>query len=156
MPRLLDIITHPNDILRKRSKSIKKSEINTKEFQELFSDMKLTMKKKDGIGLAAPQIGKNIRAVVINTEEGEIVMINPKILKKSFKKEWGEEGCLSVPKTFGDVRRHKKIKICFLNTEGIEKLIEAEGLFARIVQHEVDHLDGILFIDKAKSIKKVD
>jgi len=156
MPKLLDIITHPNDILRKRSKSMKKSEINTKEFQKFFCDMKLTMKKKDGVGLAAPQIGKNIRVIVVSTNEGEIAMINPKILKKSFKKEWGEEGCLSVPKTFGDVRRHKKIKFCFLNTEGMEKLIEAEGFFARVVQHEIDHLDGILFIDKAKSIKKIE
>lgn len=156
MSKLLDIITHPSKTLREKSNAIKESEINTEKFQKLFDDMRLTMKEKDGIGLAAPQIGKNIRIIVVNTEDGEIVMVNPKITKKSFKKEWGEEGCLSVPKTFGDVKRHKKIKFCFLDTAGVKKMLEAEGLFSRIIQHEIDHLDGVLFIDKAKNIKKMD
>ncbi len=155
MSKLLNIITNPNDILRRKSENVEKSQITKEKMQELCSDMEKTMKQKDGIGLAAPQIEKNIRLVVINSKDGILTMFNPKITKKSFWKEWDIEGCLSVPNTFGQVRRNKKVTCYFLNKKGWDKKIEAEGLLARVIQHEIDHLDAILFIDKAKNIKKV-
>jgi len=122
----------------------------------LAEDLEETMIKKEGIGLAAPQVGENIRLIVINTKKGPILMFNPKIMKKSWLKEWGEEGCLSVPLVFGDVNRHKKITCVFCNRKGAKEKINASGLLARVIQHEIDHLDGILFIDKAKNLKKID
>ena len=151
MSRLLPIIINPNPILRKKSVEIK--QIQAKQFQQLCLDMGRTMKEKDGVGLAAPQIGKNNRLIVINTKDGHVCMINPEITKKSWAKEWGEEGCLSVPDVFGQVKRHKKINCKYLNKNGKEIKIIAQGLMARVIQHEIDHLDGILFIDKAKIIK---
>jgi len=154
MPKLLDIVTNPNEILRKISADVTPGDLNTKEFKTLFEDMVLTMIQKDGVGLAAPQIGKNIRIIVVNTKNGPIGMANPVLTKKSWSQEWGEEGCLSVPKTFGKVRRHKKVSCTYFNEKGQKKKVVARGFFARILQHEIDHLDAILFIDKAKDIKK--
>ena len=153
--KILPILINPNPILRKKSTQIRRDEIKTKEFQRLCSDMAKTMEEKDGAGLAAPQIGKNIRLVVVRTENSAVCMINPKIIKKSWAKECGEEGCLSVPDVFGRVKRHKKIICKYLDKKGKEIKIEAEGLMARVIQHEIDHLDGVLFIDKACDIKKL-
>jgi peptide deformylase len=115
-----------------------------------------TMKEKDGVGLAAPQVGQNIRLIAVNTKDGVACMINPKITKKSWAKEWSEEGCLSVPGVYGQVKRHKKINCVYLDKNGAKIKIQAEGLMAVVIQHETDHLDGILFIDKAKKLKKVE
>ena len=161
--KILPIIINPNPILRKKSVQIKHDEIKTKKIQRLCLDMAKTMKKKDGVGLAAPQIGKNIMLIAVNIKEiygrvlkqkidkkNDIVcMINPKIIKKSWAKELGDEGCLSVPDVFGKVKRHRKIICKYLDKKGKEVKIEANGLMARVIQHEIDHLDGILFIDKA-------
>lgn len=155
MPKILKIITNPNAKLRKKSAKISGKEILSLKFKELCFDMEKTMFKKDGVGLAAPQISKNIRLCVVNTGDGPIHLINPVIKKKSFRKEWGEEGCLSVPDVFGQVKRHKKVLCQYLDRNCEEVELEAEGLLARVIQHEIDHLDGILFIDKAKDIKKV-
>jgi len=156
MSRILPIITNPNPILRKKSEEIEKEKLSNKKLQELCLDMTKTMKEKDGLGLAAPQIGENIRLIVINTQDGPICLLNPRITKKSWSKENGEEGCLSVPSIFGEVRRHKKIDCLYLNTKGKKIKMQANGLLARVIQHEIDHLDGILFIDKAKNVKKID
>ncbi len=153
MSKTLPIITNPNPILRKKSAEIKQTQ--KKQFQQLCLDMAKTMKEKDGVGLAAPQIGQNIRLIVINTKDGAVCMINPEITKKSLTKEWGEEGCLSVPDVFGKVKRNKKIICKYLDKTGKEKKIEAQGLMARVIQHEIDHLDGVLFIDKARDVKKI-
>lgn len=155
MANILKIFTDPDPILRKKSTEIDSSDLRAEEFRLLCEDMKLTMQKKDGVGLAAPQIGKNIRMVVVNTKNGPICLINPKIIKKSWRKLWGEEGCLSLPNIFGQVKRHKNIICIYLNENGKEKIIHASGLMARVIQHEIDHLDGILFVDKAKNIKKL-
>lgn len=154
MPKILDIITNPDPILRKISKEIDSKNIKSRGFQSFCKDLILTMQKKDGIGLASPQIGKNIRIIVISQKDGPLCMINPKITKKSWAKEIAEEGCLSVPFTFGDVKRHKKINCLYLDLGGEKKRLKAEGLLSRIIQHEIDHLNGILFIDKADNIKE--
>jgi peptide deformylase len=152
---ILKIVTNPNLILRKKSAEIKKDEITSKKIQRICLNMAKTMLAKEGVGLAAPQIGKNIRLCVVNTKNDPLVLINPKIIKKSWAKEWGEEGCLSVPDVFGEVRRHKKIICDYRNKKGEKAKISAEGLLARVIQHEVDHLDGVLFIDKARNLKEV-
>lgn len=156
MPKILKIITNPNPILREKSVELEEEKISSKEIKELCLDMAETMIKKDGVGLAAPQIGKNIRLIVINTKDGEIFMINPKIVKKSALKEWGEEGCLSVPDVFGLVKRHKKIHCQYIDLSGKITKMKADDLMARVIQHEIDHLDGVLFIDKAKEVKKLE
>ncbi len=156
MAKLLPIITNPSPILRKKSEKIDKKELSSTKLQELCLDMTKTMKEKDGLGLAAPQVGQNIRLIVINTQDGPICLINPKITKRSWAKEKGEEGCLSVPGMFGEVKRHKKIDCLYFGAKGKQTKMQANGLLARVVQHEIDHLDGILFIDKAKNVKKVD
>ncbi|HAM87981.1 MAG: Peptide deformylase [Candidatus Falkowbacteria bacterium GW2011_GWC2_38_22] len=153
MPKLLNIITHPNEILREKSVVIKKTDILKLEMKKLCEDMTLTMLEKDGVGLAAPQIGKNIRLAVVNTKSGPLHIFNPEIVKFSWTKEWGEEGCLSVPGVFGQVKRSKTIICNYTDKEGAPQSIEVSGLMARVFQHEIDHLDGILFIDKAKKIK---
>jgi peptide deformylase len=158
MPKILKILTvdENNETLRKKSLPVNEEKVLTEDFKDLCNDLEETMIKKEGVGLAAPQIGRNIRMVVVNTKNGPVVMINPKIIKKSLLKEWGEEGCLSVPLTFGDVKRHKKVACVFCNRQGKKDKISGSGLLARVIQHELDHLDGILFIDKAKNVKRID
>ena len=156
MSKILEILTNPSAILIQKSVEVEADRIAREDFQELCLDMAKTMKDKDGIGLAAPQIGENIRLIVINTKNGIICLINPQLKRKSFGKEWGEEGCLSLPGIYGKVKRHKKIVCVYLNQRGKKQKIQAEGLLARVIQHEIDHLDGILFIDKAKNIQEVD
>ena len=152
MSNILTIITNPNPLLRKKSAEISQKQISSKEIQRLCLDMAETMIKKDGVGLAGPQVGKNIRLIVVNAKDGPMCMINPKIKQKSLLKEWGEEGCLSIPEAYGQVKRYKKINCQYLNQNGQKTKITAKGLLARVIQHEIDHLDGILFIDKARKL----
>lgn len=151
---ILKIVTNPNPILRKKSKEIDFAGFKPRELKSLVASMVKTMIATDGVGLAAPQIGKNIRLAVINFKDGAFCVINPKITKKSFSKEIGPEGCLSVPGVFGQVKRHKKITLTYFDQEGKKIKFTAQGMMARVLQHEIDHLDGILFIDKAVKIEK--
>ena len=150
---MLKIITYPNKILRDKSQKV--TDFASSKISKLIPEMMEAMHVKDGVGLAAPQIGQNIRLVVICFEEKEYIMINPKITKKSVLKDWGEEGCLSLPGKYGEVRRHKRVTVKFQNEGGKWETIKTGGLFARIIQHEVDHLDGVLFIDRAKKISDI-
>lgn len=152
--KILPIIVNPNPILRQATDKVAKAEIKTPEFQELCQAMALTMQKEDGAGLAAPQVGRSQRLIAVAIKDGALIMVNPYITKASLTKEWGEEGCLSVPGVFGQVKRHKRVKCKFLDMSGQERLIEAEGMLARVIQHEIDHLDGVLFIDKAKDLSQ--
>ncbi len=137
--RLLD-----DPILRKKSREI--TEINDR-IRILLDDMVETMKEAEGVGLAAPQVGVLRRAVVIDVGDGPIKLINPEILETK-----GEiidvEGCLSIPGRSGKVPRPEWVKIKYLDIEGNEKFLEGTGLLARAICHEIDHLDGILYIDK--------
>jgi peptide deformylase len=157
MPKSLTILTHPDPILRKKSAAIPPEKLKDQKFQELLSDMRETMQKKDGAGLAAPQIGENIRVVVINHENKIYFLINPQITKKSWAREIEEEGCLSVLNKEGEiiyapVERHKKVNCVYLDEKGNGKKISAAKILARVIQHEIDHLDGVLFIDKIASV----
>ncbi len=153
MPKQLPILINPNPILRRISDKVDPKKIEHPDFRELLADMKETMIKKDGAGLAAPQIGHNIRAVVIHHNDKVFFMINPKITKRSWAKEIEEEGCLSVLDKkgeiiYGRVERHKKVNCAYLDEKGRAKKISADKIMSRIIQHELDHLDGVLFIDK--------
>ncbi|MBI5765813.1 peptide deformylase [Candidatus Falkowbacteria bacterium] len=151
---MLKIITQPNPILRKKSRAVK--DILTQKIQELIPQMAETMVNHDGVGLAAPQIGKNIRLITVNHKDRVLAIINPKIARKSFIKEWCEEGCLSVPDKFGEVKRSKSIIIEYFDEKNNQKILKAPGLLARVIQHEIDHLDGILFIDKARKLHNIE
>lgn len=150
---MLKIIINPNPILRKKSQNV--TDVLSDKIQKLIPEMIETMKAKDGVGLAAPQVGENIRLLVVGYKDKDLAIINPKILKKSILKEWDEEGCLSIPNKYGQVRRHKSITLKYLNEKGEEETLKANGLLARIIQHEIDHLDGILFIDKARNVTDI-
>jgi peptide deformylase len=156
MGNVLEILINPDSRLRLVSKEVSKKDIIGPKMKQLTADMFQTMLEKDGIGLAAPQIGENVRLIVVNTKEGKMFLFNPKIVKKSFLKDWDEEGCLSVPMYFGEVKRHRSITCHFVNENGEKQKLKAHGLLARVLQHEIDHLDGVLFIDKAKNVKKLD
>lgn len=154
MTNILNIKTEPDPDLRNSSSPVTNNNITSAEMKEFYQDMVETMKTKDGIGLAAPQVGENIRVIAIKENNDSLILINPKITKRSFAKEWGEEGCLSVPGTFGQVRRHKKVNCLYLDEQGKKRKMRTSDLTARILQHEIDHLDGILFTDKAENIRK--
>jgi peptide deformylase len=119
----------------------------------LLDDMADTMYKSNGIGLAAPQVGKDLRAVVIDVGDGLLEMINPVITEREGS-EVDSEGCLSVPEIFGDVERAACVSVEYTTRFNKRKKLRAEKLLARCIQHELDHLDGVLFIDIAKSLRR--
>lgn len=135
-----------DEILRKKSKEV---EVVDEKIAEILNDMVETMHKYDGVGLAGPQIGILKRIIVIDLydDKGPIKLVNPKIIKQSGTQEV-EEGCLSFPNQYGKIVRPEKIKIEALNEKGEKIKIEGEGLLAQAISHEIDHLDGILFVDK--------
>lgn len=151
----LPIVTLPNPELRKRSVEVKPSDIKKPEFQAWLDDLVETMHVADGIGIAAPQVGKGIRVFVAVDKHTPHILINPEVKGKSWRRVDGEEGCLSVPGKYGIVSRHRAFKLRALNRDGKVVTYNAKGFFARVLQHELDHLDGILFIDKAKKIVNI-
>ena len=127
------------------------------KIRKLLTNMAETMYKADGVGLASPQIGVNKCIVVMDVgdENGLIEMVNPEIVEKEGSMI-DSEGCLSVPNVFGDVERFEKVTVEYLNRWGKKKRLTATGLLSRCIQHETDHLKGVLFIDIAKSIRQGD
>ncbi|MGX7195823.1 peptide deformylase [Enterococcus olivae] len=144
------IIIHPDDKLRKPCEPIT---VVTDELVQLLDDMYETMIAHDGIGIAAPQIGKNIQVAVIEIEEGDrFELINPVILEAKGA-EVDVEGCLSIPHVYGTVERADEVTVRYFDREGEEMEVQAFGYLARAFQHEIDHLQGQLFTDKM--IKKI-
>ncbi|MBO5411827.1 MAG: peptide deformylase [Clostridia bacterium] len=119
----------------------------------LLDDMKETVKKAEGAGLAAPQVGVLRRVVVVDVDEGYFEFINPVILSQKGEQS-GWEGCLSVRGKSGIVSRPMKVKLAYQDRFGEKQLLQAKGFFARAICHELDHLDGVLYIDKATHIEK--
>lgn len=139
------IIIHPDERLLKKAAPI---EYITDEIVTLLDDMYETMIAHDGIGLAAPQIGKNLRIAVIEVEEGDrFDFINPEIIERKGT-SIDVEGCLSIPETYGTVERADEVTVRYYDNEGLEMEVTAYGYLARAFQHEIDHLDGKLFIDQ--------
>ncbi len=142
---ILNIVKDGDEILRKKSKEIEKIDDKLLTFIE---DMKDTMEKAGGVGLAAVQVGKLRRVLVIDTGEDQLTLINPKMLKSSGSQE-DLEGCLSCPGQWGITRRPLKVEVETLTVEGKKKKVKAEGFLAKAICHEMDHLDGKLFYDEA-------
>lgn len=126
----------------------------SKDIQVLLPQMVDTMHKENGIGLAAPQIGKSIRLAVAEVEEKVYYLINPEITSFSQEKIIFEEGCLSLPNEFFPILRSEEITVRYQNEKGLPKKLRATGLLAIVIQHEVDHLDGILIINRYKKQQK--
>ena len=163
---LRQIVYLPEPILRKKAKPVTKFD---KELQTLIDDMIETMREAPGVGLAAPQVNIPLQLAVIEYAEGEdeeqpedapppqkklYVIINPEITKVSDEKVFGIEGCLSIPGLVGEVERHETIQVKALNRHGQAFKLKVDGWMARIFQHEIDHLHGELFTDKATRVWK--
>ena len=150
------ILTEPNPVLRQISKPLDKVEI---EEQKLMDDMLETMYYAKGIGLAAIQIGVPLRIIVMDISKDEnnkkpMFFVNPVIKNKNSNFSTYEEGCLSVPNQFAEINRPSVCEVEYLDYYGIKKKLKAEGLLATCIQHEMDHLEGILFIDYLSKLKK--
>lgn len=144
------IVKYPDPILREKAMPVKR--INER-LLNLLDDMAETMYKAEGVGLAAPQVGVSKRLFVVDVgdEHGLLEFINPEIIAREGE-QLGPEGCLSIPGISGEVRRAKKVKVRALNREGKPFELDAEDYLARAIQHELDHLNGVLFIDLAEKI----
>ena len=150
------ILTEPNKILRQKSINVEKVD---KEIQILIDDMLETMYAAPGIGLAAIQIGIPKRVIVMDAsrekeEKKPLCFVNPEIIWKANENSTYEEGCLSVPDQFAEIERPKECHIKYLDYYDKPQLLKAEGLLATCIQHEIDHLEGILFIDYLSNLKK--
>ena len=153
---LRKILTEPDPILRKKCEPLEKVDTETKK---LMDDMLETMYAAPGIGLAAVQVGILKRLVVIDISKEEekkkpIFLINPQIIHQSKKTSVYEEGCLSLPGQFAEIERPAECTIKYIDYDGKEKELKSDGLLATCIQHEIDHLNGILFIDYLSKLKK--
>lgn len=153
---LLDILVYPDSALK--LKSVPAEDIGP-ETDSLLDDMAETMRAADGVGLAAPQVGRNVRILVVDVPRGEgeerdfFELLNPEIVSSSGFQS-GTEGCLSVPGFFAEVRRRREVRVSALNRKGRRFAVEASGMLSRVLQHEIDHLDGILFFDRLGKLKR--
>jgi len=148
----LEIKKYPDPILRQRCQEVEGID---NEVLKLISEMEKIITEADGAGLAAPQVGVPRRIIIIQTEDGPQAFINPKIISKSKEVETVEEGCLSFPGIRLNIKRAKGVLIEALDMDGKAIQIEAKGIKARIFQHEIDHLDGILFIDRLSLFQRL-
>jgi len=157
------ILQKDEPLLRKKSKEVDPAEIQSERIQKIIRDMKEAMHSEpDSAAIAAPQIGELVRIFVVSktilpkkegVERDDLVFINPRITKRSKKKHTIEEGCLSVRWLYGDVERFEKVTVEAYNERGERIVYGASGLIAQAFQHEIDHLDGVLFIDRAKNLR---
>jgi peptide deformylase len=158
MAYIREILTEGHPTLRKVAKKVDPTEIAEPMFQQLLDDMFATMYEAPGIGLAAPQIAVSKRIFVVDLQDeeeghGPLVVINPKFTVTEGEIE-SLEGCLSVPGKVGDVTRFERVVCTGLDRDGKKISLVGTGLFGRCLQHEMDHLDGVLYIDKAKNIRQ--
>ncbi len=155
-----EIVFTPEPVLRRKARKITNFD---KDLQTLIDDMIETMREAPGVGLAAPQVGISERLIVIEYGDDEdesipkklYVVINPEIIEASEEKEEGVEACLSIPRVMGNVDRSLKLVVKGQNRHGRPIKIKVEGWIARIFQHEIDHLDGVLFTDRAQKVWRV-
>ena len=153
---LRKILTEPNEILREKSLLVEKVD---EDLQKLINDMLETMYAAPGIGLAAIQVGIPKRVIVLDISpkdepKNPMCFVNPEIIDKSINSATYEEGCLSVPGQFAEIDRPDKCHVKYLDYHGQAKEVQAEGMLATCIQHEIDHLEGILFIDYLSKLKK--
>jgi len=148
--KILDIRVLGDPVLRKETTPVEKI---TDEIRTLIAEMFDTMYAAEGIGLAAPQVGRTERIAVMDVEGQKFALINPEIIEREGSRR-GEEGCLSIPEVFGDVTRASRVMVRALNEDGEEVELEGTELLAVCMQHEIDHLDGKLFIDYLSVLKR--
>jgi peptide deformylase len=152
----LSILIAPHPALRRKARPVGPADAAT--VRDLVPRMLATMYRAPGIGLAAPQVGVGLRLAVIDLQPEErhepIVLINPEIVSASEETETREEGCLSLPDQYADVTRPRAVTVRFEGLDGVRRKITADGLMARCLQHEIDHLDGVLFIDRISSLRR--
>ena len=148
----MTLYIYPDSVLREKA-----NPVNTysKALPDFLNDMLVMMKKHKGIGLSAPQIGIFYRIIVADIGKGEVCLINPEIIASSGE-DIMTEGCLSLPDQYFDIKRKFKIEVCARNGFGGEVHFDTDGLLARVLQHEIDHLNGILICDKGETIKNCD
>ncbi|MGG5822889.1 peptide deformylase [Falsiroseomonas sp. HW251] len=155
MTEILPILYVPDPRLRTKAKPVAAGD---SRIAELSERMLATMYKAPGIGLAAPQVGELLRLVVVDIRPDEkpdpMVLLNPEITAESQELATREEGCLSLPNQYADVTRPARVKVRWQDLTGARKEIEAEGLLAACLQHEIDHLDGVLFVDHVSALKR--
>jgi peptide deformylase len=155
MPYIREIITDGHPTLRKVAKKVDPKEFDNPLFQQLIDDMFETMYHAPGVGLAAPQVNVSKRMFVIDVQDDAhepAVVINPKIELAEEEVEL-TEGCLSVPGYVGEITRFRRVAVSGFDRNGEKIRLEGEGLFAQCMQHEIDHLNGVLYIDKAKNVR---
>ena len=148
---MMKILTYPDPVLRQKSTPI--DAVND-EIRGIVDEMLEVMYKDEGVGLAAPQVGISKRIIVLDSGEGPMALLNPEIIQKGEEEQAIEEGCLSLPGIRLDLVRPTHIVVRGLNDQGDVTEIEMDGLLARVLQHEIDHLDGILIIDRASSLQR--
>jgi peptide deformylase len=155
MTDILPILFVPDPRLRAKAKPVQAGDPRVAPLAE---EMLATMYKAPGIGLAAPQVGELLRLVVVDIRPDEkpepLVLVNPEIVAESRETATREEGCLSLPNQYADVTRPARVKVRWQDLSGAKKEIEAEGLLAACLQHELDHLDGVLFVDHISALKR--
>ncbi|MBQ8406371.1 MAG: peptide deformylase [Clostridia bacterium] len=147
-----NVVQVGDDVLRQKCFEV---EVFDEKLHRLLDDMKDTVLKEEGAGLAAPQVGVLKRVAVVNVDEGYFEFINPVILSQKGEQR-GYEGCLSVRGKRGVVSRPMKLKMSFFDRNGDKYILQAKGFFARAICHELDHLDGVLYIDKAEFIERAE
>lgn len=146
------VVLNGDPVLRKISRPVK--EVND-NIRKLLANMAETMYHEKGVGLAAPQVGINKRVIVVDVGDGLYKLVNPEIISSSGIQD-GPEGCLSVPNIVGNVKRSEHVQVKALNENGENILLEASGFKARAFQHEIDHLNGIIFTDKATELERTE
>ncbi len=152
----LPILVVPDPILKARARPVGPSDLE--QVRKLVPRMFTTMYRAPGIGLAAPQVGVGLRFAVVDLMQDEkpspIVLVNPEVMARSQEEATREEGCLSLPGQYADVTRPARVTVRYTDAEGVKRQINAEGLLAACLQHEIDHLDGILFVDHLSALKR--
>jgi peptide deformylase len=155
-PELLPILLAPDPRLRIRARPVTAADAD--RVRALVPRMLASMYAAPGIGLAAPQVGADLRLVVIDLQKEEqrspLILINPEIVALSEEQATREEGCLSLPGQYAEVSRPARVRLRYLDTEGARREVEAEDLLSTCLQHEVDHLDGVLFVDHLSALKR--
>ncbi len=154
MPKSLPLVTLPAKTLHQRSVEVDPKTIGTPDFQAYLDDLIETMFVEDGVGIASPQVGNNLRVFIVNEKGGAKAYINPELTMLSEATVESEEGCLSVPGVWGVVPRAKKVHVKALDRHGRTVEFDAKAFRAIVFQHEFDHIEGILFVDKATTITK--